>query len=503
MVSFTRCLLTSTALVCFAPGAFADVTADNVWSDWKTYISVFGYTVSGTQTRNGNALTVSGVVMQSQTDGPGQARINMDQIVLTERSDGSVEIDIPAVIPFQATSPNDQGGTTRVSMDYKNVGLSIVATGDPDAISYTYQAQEVSLETTGFEVNGKLLPPQTNVIEVTFENVSGSTDMTVDAKRNYEQSLDVGTLRYSVQMADVASGNALEFTGQTQSLALQSNSALPLRNVSATDMDAMLAAGFTSDGKISFLANASELVTQGRQAPFSGSFISGAGSIDVSMGQDGLRYELSQNDVSAQFSTRQIPLPLSFDIAQSQFKLAVPVRKTDEAEDFALGFTLDGFSMSDMLWGMFDPGSELPREPATVSLDLTGKAKLLIDFLNPDMAALQANPNTSPAELESVEINTLQIKAVGAELTGAGKFSFDTNANGLPKPEGAVDLSLQGGNGLINRLVAIGLLPEQQAMGARMMMGLLAVPGDGPDTLNSKIEINTQGHVLANGQRIQ
>jgi len=29
------------------------------------------------------------------------------------------------------------------------------------------------------------------------------------------------------------------------------------------------------------------------------------------------------------------------------------------------------------------------------------------------------------------------------------------------------------------------------------------VPGDGPDTLKSKIEVNAQGHVLANGQRLK
>lgn len=40
-------------------------------------------------------------------------------------------------------------------------------------------------------------------------------------------------------------------------------------------------------------------------------------------------------------------------------------------------------------------------------------------------------------------------------------------------------------------------------MGARMMMGLFAVPGEGEDTLNSKIEVNGEGHVLANGQRIR
>ena len=73
----------------------------------------------------------------------------------------------------------------------------------------------------------------------------------------------------------------------------------------------------------------------------------------------------------------------------------------------------------------------------------------------------------------------------------------------MPKPTGAVDLKLVGGNGQLDKLVTMGMLPDEQAMGARMMMGLFAVPGDAPDTLNSKIEINDEGHVLANGQRIQ
>ena len=34
-------------------------------------------------------------------------------------------------------------------------------------------------------------------------------------------------------------------------------------------------------------------------------------------------------------------------------------------------------------------------------------------------------------------------------------------------------------------------------------MGLFAVPGDGPDSLKSKLEINEEGHVLANGQRLK
>jgi hypothetical protein len=48
----------------------------------------------------------------------------------------------------------------------------------------------------------------------------------------------------------------------------------------------------------------------------------------------------------------------------------------------------------------------------------------------------------------------------------------------------------------------MGLLPEDQVMGARMMMGVFATPV-GDDMLTSTIEVNAEGHVIANGQRLQ
>ena len=66
-----------------------------------------------------------------------------------------------------------------------------------------------------------------------------------------------------------------------------------------------------------------------------------------------------------------------------------------------------------------------------------------------------------------------------------------------------MDLSLTGANGLLDKLIEMGFVSSQDAMGARMMMGMLAVPGEGPDSLKSKIEINEQGQILANGQRLK
>ena len=109
--------------------------------------------------------------------------------------------------------------------------------------------------------------------------------------------------------------------------------------------------------------------------------------------------------------------------------------------------------------------------------------------------------------MNSIDINALELTAAGASLTGTGAFEIDNSDtqtfSGMPKPVGAVDLKLVGGNGLIDKLVAMGLLPEDQAMGARMMMGLFTIPSGKPDTLTSKIEVNDQGHVLANGQRLR
>ena len=96
---------------------------------------------------------------------------------------------------------------------------------------------------------------------------------------------------------------------------------------------------------------------------------------------------------------------------------------------------------------------------------------------------------------------------IGAKLMGTGDFTFDnsdtTTFGGMPAPTGVANLELTGANALLDKLIQMGMVSDSDAMGARMMMGMLAVPGDGPDSLKSTIEINDQGHILANGQRLK
>jgi PPE-repeat protein len=112
-----------------------------------------------------------------------------------------------------------------------------------------------------------------------------------------------------------------------------------------------------------------------------------------------------------------------------------------------------------------------------------------------------------PGELNALTINELLVSAAGAKLSGTGDFTFDNSDlatfDGVPAPTGEANLELSGANGLMDKLIQMGLMSDSDAMGARMMMGMLAVPGEGEDTLKSKLEINGEGQIMANGQRIK
>ena len=195
-----------------------------------------------------------------------------------------------------------------------------------------------------------------------------------------------------------------------------------------------------------------------------------------------------------------IPLPpLTFRMAETGGRLAMPLVPSEEEQGFALSLNLAGLEIDDMIWGMIDPVGQIPRDPANLVIDLGGKVVMAEDVFAPEFAEEMDGP---PGQINALNINRVLLNLAGAELTGDGSFSFN-NEGPMPRPSGTVNLMLSGANGLMDTLVGMGLVPEEQVMGFRMMMGMFAVPGDGPDTLKTTIEFQENGAILANGQRIQ
>ena len=494
----------SAAILALATPASADLTAEDVWNDWQAYIAGFGYTVTGEPRRDGPTLRVDDLELTMGFAAEGDvATLSVSSLVLTENGDGTVSIALPASMPIEMAATGLDGLRTSTSMTYSQTGLVMSASGIPTEIVYDYTADTMSMMTTAMEVNGDVISGDAG-LEASVAGIRGQTIMRLEALRQYDQSLTADSLTYTLKSVDPAFESSGTLAGKTENLQFTGSSTLPLGVVQASDMSAMLAAGFGFEGKFTYEGNATQVNTETPQGPFEIAFTSESGTLDVTMGQEGLSYAAAQQALAADVMTASFPVPLQFAVANAGLNLTMPLQKSDTPEDFALGFTLQDVLVSDMLWGMFDPSGQLPRDPATVLLDLTGKARLLLDFLDPAAAARSADPDVTPAEIESLDINRFEVALAGAKLTGNGAFTFrNAPEGGTPAPVGGVNLTLVGGNGLLDKLVAINLLPEEEAMGARMMMGLLAVPGNAPDTLNSKIEVNEDWHVFANGQRIQ
>jgi hypothetical protein len=289
--------------------------------------------------------------------------------------------------------------------------------------------------------------------------------------------------------------------GEIAGLAGLSNASLP-EGIDLANMSAAMAAGMKVDGTFSYTgANYKIDATDPASGPMTGTVTDGGGAINFAMSKDGMNYGGGSKGVSLSFSGGGAPFPIDASFAEAAFNLAMPVSKSDADQPFGFLLKLVDLKISDQIWGMFDPGSQLPRDPATVVVDVAGTGKLAVDLLDPAMQAPGATMPDMAILPSSLNINALQVKAVGADLTGDGAMTFD-NSGGVPMPLGEVNLQLTGGNALIDKMVAAGFIPEDQAMGARMMLGMFAVPS-GDDVLTSKIEFKEGGSIFANGQQIQ
>ena len=213
-----------------------------------------------------------------------------------------------------------------------------------------------------------------------------------------------------------------------------------------------------------------------------------------------MRYGGGAKTVDMTFSSPDIPFPeLKLSYAEAAFNLLLPLAKTEEPADFAFLTKLVDLKVSDEIWGMFDPGAVLPRDPATIVIDTKGKAKVTADISDP--AAM--SEGTPPGELHALDVTELRASVAGAELTGSGAFTFDNTDTvtfgGMPAPTGKLDLRLVGGNGLMQKLVTLGILSEEDVMGANMMLSMFANPGPGEDELSSTLEFKDKGF-FANGR---
>lgn len=493
----TLTLTTAMALATAGP-AFADLTAEQVLADQIKQMENYGLNVETTgQSRSGNVLTVDGLEATAVFP-EGNMMMTVGGAIFTERGDGTVAITYPAEIPM-SIKMDIEDDPVEFSMAIAQVGTETVVSGIPEEIRYDFTSEEFKIEDLKF-----LAPEEAAELDmtvaITLSGLSGMMELAGGTIRDYTadftfQSVnaliegavpeDEGSFSLALEAADLAA----EYTGKLAAQDLLSSFAKAVQD------------GNETKGRVTHGALRYGIKGDGPDGAFEGDFAVGSGELDFKLDKSGLDYSGVNRDMTMTFGGSMIPFPpMTLSMAESSGRFAMPVVPSpDDEQEFALRMSMVDLVLDPFLWSMIDPGEALPRDPATLVLDLNGDVILTEDIFDPDFAEQMTG---APGQVNSATLNELRLNIAGAELTGDGDFTFN-NDSAIPVPSGVVNMMLVGGNGLLDTLVGMGLIPEDQAMGARMMMGLFARPGDGDDTLVSTIEVNEDGSVLANGQRIR
>jgi|GEM_PF-1528170 len=147
------------------------------------------------------------------------------------------------------------------------------------------------------------------------------------------------------------------------------------------------------------------------------------GEVRFAMSKDGLSYGGEGRESRLSMTASALPVPIEATVARTAFNMMLPVSRSDTAAPFAAMVAVVDLALSDGIWNLFDPGAQLPRDPATLIIDLSGAARMLIDVLDP----VTAGRAELPGEIEALSLNQLKLSAAGAELSGQGAATFDNS----------------------------------------------------------------------------
>lgn len=493
----------ATALACAftSSAAMADVTGQDVWNDWRTYMTDFGYVVTGDESRSGDTLTITNLSMVwDLPEDEGTFVMSMPEMSFTDQGDGSVAVGMPSTSTLKIDVAPAEGEALNATVALDMTGMSTIVSGDPDDLAYSYTAASLKMALTEFVVDGDA--PDELTFEMVINNVIGQSTMKVGDMRDVAQKFSADQVTYELRVVDEAESADVVATGSVDNLSFEGEAVVP-SDYDVEDPSALFKAGFGFTGTFSQGGSQMQLKGTADGDAFNVETSAGSGELEMAMDEAGFAYAGGGSDITVNVAGSDIPFPVSFEMAEAGYELLMPLMAADEEQDFAFGLTLGGLAVPDLLWSIFDPTAVLPRDPATLSFDLEGKTRLLMDLMDPTIE----DSDEFPGELTALTLSDLVIEIGGAELTGKGDFTFDNtdtqSFDGMPRPLGEANFRLLGGNGLLDKLIQMGIVQEQDAMGARMMMGLFTTPGPAEDELNSTIEVNEDGHVLANGQRIK
>lgn len=521
---------TAIAAIMATSPAFAQVTPEEVWESLISPYTDTGYKVTvGSKDETGGNLTLTDIAFNADLDDAAVA-IAIPKFTLQQTGDGKVrsvsdgdmkivysntnpaveDIEMEMVVSFPGNETITSGSKDDLLHEFSGDGITVGITelysNTSDLKFEPVQADKPLLSITSGEYKGQYTDTSVSggrdmAFEMDHDAVSIDLNAMFEDASNLQNSADI--IRDVLTMVGQVKLDGLSAVGQTHTPSDMAETARRL--------DLMLKAGYRTQGK--FVTGpmtggfSFELDETGRKSSVDGAFSSGPFELEVGGSEKGLSYKGTSGSTSADINVSDLPFPISYEVESSHFDVLIPVLKSDEPQPFkyVTGFT--GLTVSDDIWDLFDPEGLLSRDPANLNVDIAGTVDLALDLFDPKLnemapgGTLDHPGGLMPFEPKSIKVNQLQIQAVGIDADVSGDITT-TGPNFTPV--GTLEGNVTGLNALLDNLVKLGLIPQDQVMGARMMIAMFAEPVEGdPDNLHTKLEFKEGGSVFANGQQIK
>lgn len=477
------------------------VTPEEVWANWQQAMGSAGLTVVGSAARDGDTLRTGAVTVTipDPEGGSGSATVSFEGLAFRDRRDGTVEVTLPARYAFAGQGIDGPGSFVAT---LEETGLSMVASGTAAATRYDIAAEEYAL-TFGAFTESDGTTPLDMTARVTVAGMAANYAVTPgEGTTGIDSTAAAAETRFELAVKDPQTELDVSFTASLGPVSAVTKGVFVGPEL-MENMGEALRAGFfvdstTTVGPVSVTGRFTEYGQAGRiDAALTGA------SARLALDAARVDYGFGLTGADITVAGPEMPLPeIRTAFGELSFNVLLPVAISETPQTWSAVARLVDLTVADSLWSMFDPGGQLKRDPVTLIVDLKGTGRWTADILDPAVQA-QAAP---PAELMSMDVAQVLFRALGGEVDATGAFTFDNSDlatfDGFPAPTGKLTTNLTGINALIGTAVSMGFIPEDEVMGVRMGLALLAKPGAGPDQLVSEIEFKDKG-LFVNGQRMR
>lgn len=529
---FLRTTTSVLAVLAWAAPAMADVTPTEVWQNWVEYYKANGYTVTeGARDEAGETLTLRDVVIGYEVpEDETRVEFRTPEITLTGTGDGRVRTTLAETTPATASFRNSDGEQVTLNGSLVARDTEIVSGGTAADMTHDTRSGELTLalDTVRTREETREVPVTLKLLNATSRQQIADGDL-----MRFDATMAAERVEFAAAYADPEDAEAPGRVNVTSALTgLQGSSAgtIPKGADASEDMAGALRAGMDVSATISAGPGSLDLDFAGKDEEGQEDTVRANSALQgfevtLALGPDGLKYQGALDSTQTELTVSDLPAPISYAIEEGTFDVQFPVLKADEPAPFKFAYSVAGLTLADSVWDLFDSARTLPRDPASIDIDLTGLVRVAMDLFDPALMAgdgptppgtdeMQADGSaalpdpaeeeaSSPFEPVQVTINQFAIDALGASIDASGELAVPEGGD-PDQPVGAVNARLEGIDGLIDRLVQLGVIAQEEVAGYRLMLALFARPApEGGDAMVADFEFREGGQIFANGQQVK